>query len=61
MKVRCIRPDFSIKIMNGGSSGIEPEYLYTYKRPYNFTNKVISSKIEKILKKLEELSYEHQK
>ena len=71
MRVKCIRPDFSVKIMSGGSSGIEPEYLYTYKRQYKqtscswsqvlvqlssyiFTNKFRASKIEKILKKLED-------
>jgi hypothetical protein len=58
MRVRCIRPDFSVKVMSGGSSGIEPEYLYTYKRQYKqtyiITNKLRAFKIEKILKKLED-------
>ena len=56
MKVKCVRPDFSISIISG-SSGIHPVYEYKYKRRYsyslNFSRKFRIIRIDKILEKLE--------
>jgi hypothetical protein len=57
MRVKCVKPQFSINLTSGGSSGIEPVYLHTYKRvfkqSFDFKSKFRAKIIEKILINLE--------